>query len=185
MTGSLLSLGAQKQGNCEDQDSFLLHGIKKKCFRLLTSFADLSGRAVPSSLGCPQESCQEASANPVFTVSAFLGPREGRRQDLGGNTCSPSSVHIYSGAPAAGVIPPLPLQLLQEPPVGWEGKVTGRGTGQPACAEWAEGRARPQPCWSLPSFSAQGPRACRALPTDQDVQRNGFHGEPGKCAGLG
>lgn len=41
MTGSLLSLGAQKQGNCEDQDSFLLHGIKKSvsdCSHLLLTW---------------------------------------------------------------------------------------------------------------------------------------------------
>lgn len=54
MAGSPLSLRrAKKQGNCEDQDSFLLHGLKK-AYGLFTAFVDLSGRAVPSILGCPQ-----------------------------------------------------------------------------------------------------------------------------------
>lgn len=151
---------------------------------MLTSFADLSGRAVPSSLGCPQESCQEASANPVFTVSAFLGPREGRRQDLGSNTCSPSSVHVYSGAPAAGFILHCPASSSRNPQWDGEGKSP---KGQDRLPAPRGQRAEPGPSPAAPHLPAQRGDHEHAEPSPQvrTYSPTVFEGSRGCVLGLG
>lgn len=91
------------------------------CCILLTSCAELNGRAVHSSLECPQVVLPRGIYKSGI-YPAPLGLREGHGQNLSSKTWSHSPIHMHSVVPVAGVIPALPSQLLQEPQWDRKGK---------------------------------------------------------------
>lgn len=120
----------------------------------------LNGKAVPSSLECPQV-VKPRGIYKSGSYSPPLGLREGHRQNLGRKTCSHNSIHMHSVVPATGVIPALPSQLLQE--LQWDRK--GKSPeGQPYCLERENRGQWPTPSPAAPPLLSRGATSMLSLP---------------------